>query len=67
MLAKEKYGDGIELHLDAFERKLLCDALFHYSAYGENEKKIVDEIPKICEFLNVLDLEPKKPKKGETT
>ncbi len=54
-----KYGlkndGGIELHLDLEERELLYEALHHYSAYGENEHKILDQIPKICEILNVLD------------
>ena len=60
MLTKKIDNDGIELHLNILERKLLYDALHHYSAYGENEKKIIDEIPKICELLNALDLDPKK-------
>lgn len=56
MLFKEKNDDGIELHLIPEERKLLCEALRHYSAFGKNEKVIVDQIPMICEIMNVLAL-----------
>lgn len=56
MKFREKNNDGIELHLDPEERRLIANALHHYSAYGKNEKYIVDQIPIICELLNVLDL-----------
>ena len=50
-----KNDGGIELHLSKDERKLIYKALRHYSAYGKNEKYIVDEIPTICEIMNVCD------------
>lgn len=50
-----KNDEGIELYLDLQERELLYDALRHYSAYGENQDRILDQIPKLCEILNVLD------------
>lgn len=56
MLFGEKNNSGIELHLSLEERKLLYEALRHYSAYGKNEKVIVDQIPMICEIMNVLEL-----------
>lgn len=56
MLFAEKNDDGIELHLIPEERKLLYEALRHYSAFGKNEKVIVDQIPMICEIMNVLAL-----------
>lgn len=56
MLFGEKNDDGIELHLSLQERKLIYEALRHYSAYGKNEKVIIDEIPLICEMMNVLAL-----------
>lgn len=62
MLFLEKNDDGIELHLDIDERELLYRALRHYSAYGEDDKYIVDEIPKICEILNVLEIDRFKKK-----
>lgn len=57
LLFGEKNDGGIELHLNLQERKLIYEALRHYSAYGENEKVIVDEIPLICEMTNVLFIE----------
>ena len=57
MLFGEKNDGGIELHLSSEERKLIYEALRHYSAYGKNEKVIVDEIPLICEIMNVLFVE----------
>ena len=56
MLFGEKNDGGIELHISIEERKLLYAALRHYSAYGKNEKVIVDQIPMICEIMNVLAL-----------
>lgn len=55
MLFGEKNGGGVELHLDAEERKLLYRALYHYSAYGGPEGYVVDEMGKICEILQVLE------------
>lgn len=52
----EKNDSGIELHLDLQERELLYNALRHYSAYGRNDSYIIEQIPKICEIMNVLDL-----------
>ena len=51
-----KNNDGIELHLDKSERELIYNALRHYSAYGEKDSYIIEQIPKICEIMNVLDL-----------
>ena len=48
--------DGLTLIISKEERELLYNALRHYSAYGEKESYILDEIPKICEILNVLHL-----------
>ena len=62
MLFKEKNNDGIELHLSPDERKLLYEALRHYSAYGKNESYIVEQIPTICEIMNVLELPEFKKK-----
>ena len=56
MLFAEKNDNGIELHLDAEERELLYNALRHYSAYGKNDGYILEQIGKICEIMNVLDL-----------
>lgn len=52
----EKNDSGIELHLDLEERELLYNALRHYSAYGKDNGYIIEQIPKICEIMNVLDL-----------
>ena len=55
-----KYGlkndDGMELHIDVEERELIYNALRFYSAYGEKNNYIVEQIPKICELMNVLDM-----------
>lgn len=51
-----KNDDGIELYLTATERKLVFDALRHYSAYGKNEKIIIERVADICEIMNVLEL-----------
>ena len=56
MLFAEKNNDGIELHLNSEERELLFNALRHYSAYGKNDGYILEQIGKICEIMNVLDL-----------
>lgn len=57
LLFGEKNDGGIELHLSLEERKLVYEALRHYCAYGKNEQVIVDEIPLICEMMNVLFIE----------
>ncbi len=51
----KKNDSGIELHLDIEERELLYNALRHYSAYGKDNGYIIEQIPKICEIMNVLD------------
>lgn len=56
MKFREKNDDGIELHLSVGERELVHNALRHYSAYGKDDKYIVEQIGKICELLNVLHL-----------
>ncbi len=52
----EKQDNGIELHLSVEERELIHKALRHYSAYGANEPYIIEQVPKICEIMNVLEL-----------
>lgn len=52
----ENNDNGIELHLSVEERELLYNALRHYSAYGKNDSYILEQIDKICEIMNVLDL-----------
>ena len=49
--------NGLTLVIDEEERELLYNALRHYSAYGKRDSYILDEIPKICEILNVLYLQ----------
>lgn len=56
MLFRERNDDGIELHLNVEERELLYNALRHYSAYGARAHYIEEQIPKICEIMNVLDV-----------
>ena len=56
MLFAEKNDNGIELNLSVEERELLYNALRHYSAYGKNDSYILEQIGKICEIMNVLDL-----------
>ena len=56
MLFGEKNDGGIELHLNPQQRELMYKALRHYLAYHHPEKEVIDEIPKICEIMNVLDL-----------
>ena len=51
-----KKDEGIELHLNKEERELLHTALRHYSAYGESDVYIMEQMGKICEILNVLHL-----------
>ena len=56
MLFAEKNDNGIECHFDEAERELIYNALRHYLAYGKDDKYIVEQIPAICEILNVLSL-----------
>lgn len=56
MKFREKNDGGIELHLRYEERELVHNALRHYSAYGKDDKYIVEQIGTICELLNVLHL-----------
>ena len=49
-----KNDDGIELVLNFEEIELLFRALRHYSAYGENDSYIIEQMGKICEILEVL-------------
>lgn len=56
MKFKLKNDDGIVLVLSPEERELLYISLRHYSAYGENESYIINQMGKICEILNVLHL-----------
>lgn len=55
MKFREKNDDGIEIHLDLEERELLYNALRNYSAYAESRTYLMEQIPKICEIMNVLD------------
>lgn len=55
MKFREKNDNGIELVLDLDERELLYNALRNYSAYAESRSYLEDQIPKICEIMNVLD------------
>lgn len=56
MLFAEKNDNGIELHLNPKERKIIYNALRHYLAYGKNENYIIEQVPDICEMMNVLKL-----------
>ena len=56
MLFAENNDNGIELHISMAEREPLYNALRHYSAYGKNDKYIVEQVPVICEIMNVLSL-----------
>lgn len=51
----EKNDGGIELHLDLEERELVYNALRNYSAYGQSHSYLLEQVPKICEMMNVLD------------
>lgn len=51
-----KNDDGIELVLSLEERKLIYNALRHYSAYGEKDNYIMEQMGNICEIMNVLDM-----------
>ncbi|MBR2410164.1 MAG: hypothetical protein IKB08_00405 [Clostridia bacterium] len=56
MKVKEKNDSGVELQLTPAERELVYNALRHYCAYGKDDKYIDEQIPNICEILNVLHL-----------
>lgn len=56
MKFREKNDGGIEMQLDVAERELVRNALRHYSAYGKDDKYIDEQLPNICELLNVLHL-----------
>jgi hypothetical protein len=55
MLFGLKNDGGIELHLDEDERELIFNALRHYSAYSDDNAYIIEQMPKICEIMNVLE------------
>ena len=59
----EKNNSGIECHLSLEERELIYNALRHYSAYGENDIYITEQMGNICVILNVLHL-PEFDKRG---
>ncbi len=63
MQFREKNNSGIECHLSPSERELIYNALRHYSAYGENDIYIMEQMGNICEILNVLHL-PEFDKRG---
>lgn len=50
----EKNNGGIELHLSLEERKLVYNALRHYSVYSDSKASMLTVVPKICEMMNVL-------------
>ena len=52
----EKNDNGIELHLSLEERELLYNALRHFSAYGDKDTYIMEQMGNICDILNVLHL-----------
>lgn len=62
MKYREKNDDGIELHLSLEERELIYNALRNYSAYAESRIYLDEQIPKICEIMNVLDHPNIRPK-----
>lgn len=51
-----KNDDGIELVLSPEERKLIFNALRHYSAYGEKDNYVMEQMGNICVIMNVLHL-----------
>lgn len=63
MLFREKNNDEIEIHLTCLEREIIYNALRHYSAYGKDDSYITDNIPCICEMMNVVAL-PEFEKRG---
>ena len=62
MLFAEKNDDGIECHFNKSERELIFNALRHYSAYSRNDQYIIEQVPKICEIMNVFELPEFKEK-----
>ena len=56
MQCREKNDNGIECHFTPEERELMFNALRHYSAYGKEDKYIIEQVPNICEIMNVLEL-----------
>lgn len=56
MQFSEKNCGGIELHLDKTERELVYEAFLCYTAHGDKNPKVKDEMPKLCEILQVLQL-----------
>ena len=50
----EKNNGGIELHLSFEERKLVYNALRHYSVYSDSKASMVTVVPKVCELMNIL-------------
>lgn len=50
----EKNNGCIELHLSFEERKLVYNALRHYSVYSDSKASMLTVVPKICEMMNVL-------------
>ena len=56
MLVKFKSEEGIECSLSKEECRIIYSALRHYSAYGK-EKEILEQIEKICEIMNAIDME----------
>lgn len=63
MLFREKNNDEIEIQLTYLEREIIYNALRHYSAYGKDDSYITDNIPCICEMMNVVVL-PEFEKRG---
>ncbi len=49
-----KNDDGIELVLSPEERKLIFNALRHYSAYSPKDNYIMEQMGNICVIMNVL-------------
>lgn len=60
MLFKEQEDNKIEITLDAEERQLLIKALRHYSAYGKDDTYIIEQIGKMCEIMNALEIKPEE-------
>lgn len=54
MLFGEKNDGGIELHLEPGERRMLHRALRHYLAFAKDSEYVIDDVPAVCELMNVL-------------
>lgn len=52
----EKNDNGIELHLNVLEREILYRALELYAAKGKPEDFVIDNMLRICEMEDVLEL-----------